>query len=82
MGYGDYVPKTNPQRIFTAFWIIFGVSITGSIISTLNERIYTHNERLKSRRDDLAERELEQMQNTSKSKAGELDSDLEDYIER
>ena len=58
VGYGDLVPKTNPQRLFTAFWIIFGVTITGSYISQLNERVYRYNEMARQQRELKAEQAI------------------------
>ena len=33
VGYGDYVPKTVPGKIFTTFYIFAGVGITTSFIT-------------------------------------------------
>lgn len=46
MGYGDFVPKTNPERLYVSFLILIGVGVGSSLISTLNERIYDHAQKM------------------------------------
>jgi|SRR6185437_9924495 len=38
VGYGDFVPKTIPGKIFTTFYILAGVGIITSFISLLIQR--------------------------------------------
>ena len=46
VGYGDYTPKTDNDRLFTCFYILFGVSICGTTITFLLAQIVeNYNER-------------------------------------
>jgi voltage-gated potassium channel len=44
VGYGDIVPKTDAGKIFTIFFIIFGIAIFSSLISTLVNRAKARRE--------------------------------------
>ena len=40
VGYGDNTPKTDHDRLFTCFYVLFGVSICGTVISVLIMNLY------------------------------------------
>jgi voltage-gated potassium channel len=46
VGYGDYVPDTENQRVFTAFYILIGVAIVGSLLGTITTFVSDHQERM------------------------------------
>ena len=43
LGYGDVVPTNTNGRLFTAWYIIFGVCLGGTYISMLSNHIQEHN---------------------------------------
>ena len=51
VGYGDLKPKDDEQRLFTAFYIIIGVSIGGSFIGVISSIITDHNAKLQDKRN-------------------------------
>ncbi len=38
VGYGDIAPKTNAGKIFTTFYLIFGIGIITTFITTIAKR--------------------------------------------
>jgi hypothetical protein len=46
IGYGDYTPNSTPQRLFTCFFIVFGVLIVSACIGSVTEILYDIHERL------------------------------------
>jgi voltage-gated potassium channel Kch len=46
VGYGDFVPDTEGKRVFTAFYIIVGVGIFGSLFGTITTFVSDHQERM------------------------------------
>jgi hypothetical protein len=48
---GDVIPTTRGGRLFTAWYIIFGVCILGTYISMITNHIQEHNEKLAALRD-------------------------------
>ncbi len=51
VGYGDFTPEDDKQRLFTAFYIILGVSIGGSFIGVISSIITDHNAKLQAKRN-------------------------------
>lgn len=39
VGFGDYAPRSNPERIYITFVLIFGVSIFSYCLGTLKDLI-------------------------------------------
>lgn len=48
LGYGDFLPSGNNERIFQSLVIIFGVGIGGSIIGIVNSFKQEHQNKMKS----------------------------------
>jgi voltage-gated potassium channel len=46
VGYGDYIPKSENQRVFTAFYILIGVAIVGSLLGTITTFVSDHQDRM------------------------------------
>lgn len=46
VGYGDYRVNTTGKRVFTAFYILVGVAIFGSLFSTITTFVQDHQERM------------------------------------
>jgi Na+/melibiose symporter-like transporter len=38
IGYGDIVPKTNPGKLFTIFFVIFGLAIFSALLTNIIAR--------------------------------------------
>jgi len=51
VGYGDMYPTTQNARLFTAFYILFGVCLGGTYIGLINSHIQEHTDRLAELRD-------------------------------
>ena len=45
VGYGDITPETDDNRLFQAFYIIIGVAMIGTILSTIGDRLLEGQER-------------------------------------
>lgn len=45
VGYGDIAPKTDPGKIFTIFFIIFGVAIFSTLITNIVSRAKERREK-------------------------------------
>lgn len=51
VGYGDYVPHTTSQRTFTAFFIIVGIAMCGSMLGVLSTFVFEHQARMTKQRN-------------------------------
>lgn len=51
VGYGDYVPITTSQRTFTAFFIIVGIAMCGSLVGVVSTFIFEHQARMTKQRN-------------------------------
>jgi hypothetical protein len=51
IGYGNFVPDTDGGRLFTSFYIIFGVAVGGSFIGVISSFVADQRESLKNSRD-------------------------------
>lgn len=63
VGYGDMYPTTDSSRLFTAFYILFGVCIGGTYIGLINSHIQEHSERLADLRDQEIGKKLSKIHN-------------------
>ena len=52
IGYGDLHPQNNSERLFTAFYIILGVSVGGSFIGIMSSIIQDHNDKMENARNE------------------------------
>lgn len=49
IGYGDITPETDEQRLFDIFFIIVGVGVIGSIVSTIGESMLAAQDRFRTK---------------------------------
>ncbi len=56
VGYGDYYPTTDTARLFTAFYVLVGVSIAFSTFGYLGARYLRHSEDMLKRMGELEEK--------------------------
>lgn len=54
IGYGDVVPTTDAGKIFTIFFIIFGLALFSSLIATIVARSKARRERRQEKRASKA----------------------------
>lgn len=54
IGYGDFSPHTNAGKLFTIFFIIFGLAIFSSLIAAITARARDRRERRQARRAEKA----------------------------
>lgn len=76
VGYGDFTPADDKQRLFTAFYIIIGVSIGGSFIGVISSIITDHNAKLQSKRNKEV---VEIFEHKDQSKASGILSSMYHY---
>jgi hypothetical protein len=51
IGYGDYVPITESERVFTAFYILLGILIFGSAVGSMSTFVQAHEEKMAKKRN-------------------------------
>lgn len=51
IGYGDYVPLSPKQRVFTAFYILLGIGICGTALGTISTFMKEHEEKMTKQRN-------------------------------
>jgi hypothetical protein len=52
VGFGDLSPTTDVTKLFTVFYVVVGISLTGVV---LNERLRRHADRVHRRRSSIDE---------------------------
>jgi len=63
VGYGDCYPTTENSRLFTAFYILFGVCLGGTYVGLIISHIQEHSDRLADLRDKEIGRKLAEIHN-------------------
>jgi fatty-acid desaturase len=58
VGFGDFKPTTNAERIFVTAMILIGLAIASFLASSLSEVVYDHNERMTQQRNIRTEQQL------------------------
>lgn len=69
IGYGDFTPISEHERLFTAFYIIIGIAVCGSALGTVLTLVQSHQERvtkLRNIRAMLLMKEEEKSNNSSR----------------
>jgi hypothetical protein len=51
IGYGDYHPVSERERVFTAFFIIFGIAVCSSALGSMSTLLQSHQERINKQRN-------------------------------
>lgn len=64
IGYGDYGPHSHSQRIFTSFYVLFGVVVITAVVGSLGEIFHDENDR---RAEARSRKATERMQNITAS---------------
>jgi hypothetical protein len=73
IGYGDYVPHSSSQRLFTCFFIVFGVVIVSACIGSVTEVLYDFHETAVHERVKKAAIKMQSVGKINKSVADFLD---------
>lgn len=63
VGYGDCRPSTENAKLFTAFYILFGVCLGGTYVGLIISHIQEHSDRLADLRDKEIGRKLADLHN-------------------
>lgn len=50
IGYGDFHPSSARQRCFTAFFLLFGVIVCGSLLGSVSSLMQEHQEKINKQR--------------------------------
>jgi hypothetical protein len=75
IGYGDYIPNSTAQRLFTCFFIVFGVLIVSACIGSVTEVLYDIHERLVHERVSKAAARMKIVENE------DSDSNIIDFLD-
>ena len=72
VGYGDFAPTTDESKVFTIFYIIFGIAIVGRSVNNFAEYIVQYAEKKAKYRDEKRRRLIQR----AKKKGDELPAHL------
>ncbi len=51
IGYGDYVPTSERERVFTAFYILLGIALCGTALGAVTTFLQKHQEKMAKKRN-------------------------------